>query len=366
MKRKSSNLRPLSSWWSLRTSDHVIPCLRVARSSWFVAGDCADTWDSVPLDRGGRLPALQSRRPSLRRWPLPQLRWECYEIPRRDVGSGRRWGRSAAALQVEEIASSERWRWWGHSRFCSLMDSSFSSHSRSRFLCSESRSRSRFLEEQWWRLWWWWRRKPLEASSSMLDSVGDSEKCNGVVTWRWRKENQKRNRDDGVISCSLRKWVFDDSFSLSVGRHGYDEYCSLMMMNSGGGDGCIYTKRWASTVVDYFGNGELVLSMQSSRKRSWVILSVLWFLMAAHTRPGRGVLLSSGKFAIGMKTRTSWNRAGYLYAWRGPQLLMQWKVEPKSSSWPCLCNRILQLFCEGVLLFSNGSDCSLKGPTYGV
>ena len=98
----------------------------------------------------------------------------------------------------------------------------------------------------------------------MLDSADDGEKCSGVVTWRWRKENQKKNRDEGVISCSLRKWVsrgkmvipslsmkvmelrkwvFDDSFSLSVGRHGYDEYCSLMMMNSGGGDGCIYTKR---------------------------------------------------------------------------------------------------------------------------
>ena len=41
----------------------------------------------------------------------------------------------------------------------------------------------------------------------MLDSAGDGEKCTGVVTWRWRKENQKKNRDEGVISCSLRKWV---------------------------------------------------------------------------------------------------------------------------------------------------------------
>ena len=30
--------------------------------------------------------------------------------------------------------------------------------------------------------------------------------------------------------------------------------------------------------------------------------------------------LGSGKFAIRMKTRTSWNRASYLYAWRGSQL----------------------------------------------
>ena len=48
---------------------------------------------------------------------------------------------------------------------------------------------------------------PLEASSSVLDSASDGEKCSGVVTWRWRKENQKKNRDEGVISCSLRKWV---------------------------------------------------------------------------------------------------------------------------------------------------------------
>ena len=47
----------------------------------------------------------------------------------------------------------------------------------------------------------------MEASSSMLDSAGDGEKYNGVVTWRWQKENQKKNRDEGVISCSLRKWV---------------------------------------------------------------------------------------------------------------------------------------------------------------
>ena len=60
---------------------------------------------------------------------------------------------------------------------------------------------------KWWRLWWWWWQKPLKASSSMLDSTDDDEKCSGVVTWRWWKENQKKNRDEGVISCSLRKWV---------------------------------------------------------------------------------------------------------------------------------------------------------------
>ena len=125
-KRKSSNLSPLSSRWSLHTSDHVIPCPRVARSSRFVASACADSGDSVPLDCGGRSPAFQSRRRSLRCWPLPQLRWECYEISWRDVGSGRRWGRSAAALQcgddgshgsvavqVEEITSSVVGSAWG-------------------------------------------------------------------------------------------------------------------------------------------------------------------------------------------------------------------------------------------------------------
>ena len=125
-KRKSSNLRPLSSRWSLHTSDHVIPCPRVAHSSRFIASDCADTRDSVPLDRGGRPSAFQSRRRSLRHWPLSQLRWECYEISRRDVGSGWRWGRSAAvlqcgddgshssvAVQVEEIASSVVGSAWG-------------------------------------------------------------------------------------------------------------------------------------------------------------------------------------------------------------------------------------------------------------
>ena len=108
------------------------------------------------------------------------------------------------------------------------------------------------------------------------------------------KNGYTRESGDSILGYedleASREWVSDDSFSLSVGRHGYDEYCSLMMMNSGGGDGCIYTKWWASTVVDHLGNGELVFSMQSSRKRPWVILSMLWFLMAAHTRPGRGVL----------------------------------------------------------------------------
>ena len=53
----------------------------------------------------------------------------------------------------------------------------------------------------------WRRRKPLEASSSMLDSTSIGDEYSSVAMWRWRKENQKENRDEGVISCSLRKWV---------------------------------------------------------------------------------------------------------------------------------------------------------------
>ena len=92
-KRKSSNLRCPSSQWSLHTSVHRIPRLRVARSSRFVAGGSVDTGDSVPLDRGGQFPMFRSMRRSLRCWPLPQLCWERYEISRRGVGSRRRWGR---------------------------------------------------------------------------------------------------------------------------------------------------------------------------------------------------------------------------------------------------------------------------------
>ena len=105
--------------------------------------------------------------------------------------------------------------------------------------------------------------------------------------------------------------------------------------NNNGGDGCIYTKWWASTVVDHFGNGEPVFSMQSSRKHPWVISSVLWFLMAAHT---------------------------LCLAWV-PAFWCNEKWSQKGSSWSCFCNGILKSFCESVfpllLLESalNGCGC---------
>ena len=59
-----------------------------------------------------------------------------------------------------------------------------------------------------------------------------------------QKNGYPRESGDSILGYedleASKKWVFDDPFSLSVGRHGYDEYCSPMTMNSGGGDGCLY------------------------------------------------------------------------------------------------------------------------------
>ena len=73
---------------------------------------------------------------------------------------------------------------------------------------------------------WWIQTFPLtrDHGSSALNrdpalgfwkssSGGCPERCLRVCWWRQRvrsgrrKENQKKNRDEGVISCSLRKWV---------------------------------------------------------------------------------------------------------------------------------------------------------------
>ena len=62
-----------------------------------------------------------------------------------------------------------------------------------------------------------------------------------------QKNGYPRESSDSILGYedleASKKWVFDDPFSLSVGHHGYDEYCSPMTMNSGGGDGCLYTNR---------------------------------------------------------------------------------------------------------------------------
>ena len=97
--------------------------------------------------------------------------------------------------------------------------------------------------------------------------------------------------------------MLDDSFSLSVGRHGYDEYCSLMIMN-------------LVAVMDvYIPNGE----------------PQQWWTISAMVNSSFQCRVQESAHELSCRSCGS-SRQLILYAWRGSQLFDAEKVEQKGTS----------------------------------